>query len=170
MARKPIKLSKLAAAELAKAVKAAPVVRKAVKAAPVVRKAVKAAPVVRKAVKAAPVVRKAVKAAPAPSGGGIGGGIGGGKRGKGKANRNWVSMGFKIHELPKGVSKAEFFSGLKRAVIAGRLPDGWNIEWQWRNRPNGPLLTGAFEKTIRESRGGWKDLMLLTIGNKEHRA
>jgi hypothetical protein len=74
-------------------------------------------------------------------------------------------MGFRIEKLPAGTTEAEFYKGLKASVRSGKLPPGWEIEWQWRNTPGGKQLTDEFEKTIRESRGGWADLMLLTIDN-----
>jgi hypothetical protein len=90
-------------------------------------------------------------------------------------SRDWISFGYHIRTREKR-SLPEILA-LLRDYVRGELefretgnpaskqplPKDLEVTWQWRNRPDGPLLEDRVQGVVSESRTGYLKLMLRRI-------
>jgi len=90
-------------------------------------------------------------------------------------SRDWISFGYHIRTREKR-SLPEILA-LMRDYVRGELefresgnaaarrplPRDLKVTWQWRNRPDGPLLEDSVQSVVSESRAGYLKLMLRRI-------
>jgi hypothetical protein len=82
------------------------------------------------------------------------------------SGKHQTSSGFRIVSLPSGgVPKRIVFETMLHAAESGdpTLPQGWEIEWQWRNNPKQELRHDSFQNVISQSRPGFWQLMAMRI-------
>ena len=74
---------------------------------------------------------------------------------------DFVSMAYRIDQLPGRRSRAGVFQVIREAVRdRAPLPPGWAVTWMWRNTPQQPMRSAPLEQVVRDSRGGFIKLML----------
>jgi hypothetical protein len=66
--------------------------------------------------------------------------------------------------LPPGVTASEYFAGLKKAVKTKTLPDGWEVDIEWRNPATKQGATrnwqsGEWGDVLRNSRAGFATVL-----------
>jgi hypothetical protein len=82
------------------------------------------------------------------------------------SGKHQTSSGFRIVSLPSGgVPKRIVLETMLHAAESGNptLPQGWEIEWQWRNNPKQKLRHDSFQNVISQSRPGFWQLMAMRI-------
>jgi hypothetical protein len=83
---------------------------------------------------------------------------------KKKADRNYVTMAYRIDAAPTGMTRADAYTAMIDAVREGSgvLPVGLDVTWKWRNTPTQALRQGDFSDVVLASgraRGGFLSLM-----------
>lgn len=83
------------------------------------------------------------------------------KKKKRDRKRDFVSMRYRITALPPGVSRRQFYETAIEAAQSGsgELPEGWNVDWIWRNDPKQDEREEEFSGAIKHSRSGFLVLM-----------
>jgi len=79
-----------------------------------------------------------------------------------RRNRNFVAQSYRIDRLPPGgVSKREFLETIYRAIESGsgRLPEGWDVTWKWRNKPGGIVRDDSLHGAVSKSRSSFLTVM-----------
>lgn len=75
-------------------------------------------------------------------------------------SKNDLSMAYTIRRRPRGMSVLKALRAVRAGVDAdGELPEGFTVEWRWRNTPAQDLRVGDFGTVVTESRAGFHTLM-----------
>ena len=82
-------------------------------------------------------------------------------RKKKKSTRNDVAMAYVIKRLPGRVRKVDVFHTLIDFLDGeiAALPDGWEVDWRWRNSRKQPWRRDSIQGAVSNSRDSFMTLM-----------